>query len=136
MRQVSLARRQNRPRVLEVGDSFVLNVLGESLWYQVDLTLRVDPDNLRELNIDPNMDYCTIVTCTPYGINTHRLLVRGVRVDGPDAERLAESSIQSEAIRSNNIFLPILIVITPILFVLLIIQSVRFIWKYAIRKKT
>ena len=65
---------------LEEGDLFILSVLDRTLTYEVDQILTVDPYDMDALAIDPDEDYCTLVTCTPYGINTHRLLVRGHRV--------------------------------------------------------
>lgn len=64
---------------MEEGDVFVLNVLGRKLAYEVDQIKVVLPDEMSELEIIPGEDLCTLVTCTPYGINTHRLLVRGHR---------------------------------------------------------
>ncbi|MGM9537131.1 MAG: class C sortase [Candidatus Onthomonas sp.] len=64
---------------LEVGDQFYIEVLGETLAYKVDQISTVLPEDLSQLAIDPQEDYCTLLTCTPYGVNTHRLLVRGVR---------------------------------------------------------
>ena len=66
---------------LTEGDIFILKVLDQTLTYEVDQILTVDPYDLNALAIDPQQDYCTLVTCTPYGINTHRLLVRGHRVE-------------------------------------------------------
>lgn len=65
---------------LEEGDLFTLRVLDEVLSYEVDRILVVLPDETDALCIQPGQDYCTLVTCTPYGINSHRLLVRGHRV--------------------------------------------------------
>lgn len=65
---------------LEKGDIFIIHVLNKVLTYQVDQIKTVLPPEFDDLNIVPNQDYCTLVTCTPYGINTHRLLVRGHRV--------------------------------------------------------
>lgn len=62
------------------GDLFYLDVLGETLAYQVDNIQIVLPEKVESLNVDPQRDLVTLVTCTPYGINTHRLLVRGTRV--------------------------------------------------------
>ena len=62
------------------GDTFTLSVLNETYTYQVDQIRVVEPTDLRELTIRPDMDLCTLVTCTPYGVNSHRLLVRGHRV--------------------------------------------------------
>lgn len=66
---------------LKEGDLFILKVLDRTLTYEVDQILTVDPYDMEALEIDPQADYCTLVTCTPYGINTHRLLVRGHRVE-------------------------------------------------------
>lgn len=65
---------------MEVGDVFYIDVLGERLAYQVDQIKTVLPDQVDELRIIEGEDYVTLVTCTPYGINTHRLLVRGTRI--------------------------------------------------------
>ena len=66
---------------LVVGDDFMLCVLDETLTYEVDQIRIVLPDELNDLEIVEGKDYCTLVTCTPYGINSHRLLVRGHRVE-------------------------------------------------------
>jgi sortase A len=66
---------------MEIGDMFYLYVCGKTLAYQVDQILIVDPDDVEPLAITPGEDYVTLITCTPYGINTHRLLVRGTRTD-------------------------------------------------------
>lgn len=79
------------PLVAE-GDVFFIHVLGETLAYQVDQIVIVLPEDLSQINIVPGMDYCTLLTCTPYGINTHRLLVRGTRIDYQEAIELSESN--------------------------------------------
>ncbi|MBQ0037617.1 MAG: class C sortase [Clostridiales bacterium] len=66
---------------LREGDYFTLNILNETLTYEVDQIRIVKPENLTDLSIEEGKDYCTLVTCTPYGINTHRMLVRGHRVE-------------------------------------------------------
>lgn len=70
---------------LKEGDIFFLNVMGERLTYKVDQITVVLPDELNDLYVEAEKDYCTLVTCTPYGVNTHRLLVRGIRSDYLDA---------------------------------------------------
>ena len=67
--------------LMETGDHFFLNILGETLVYQVDQILTVLPYEVDELMVKEGEDLCTLVTCTPYGINSHRLLVRGRRVE-------------------------------------------------------
>lgn len=75
---------------LELGDQFYIHVLDTTLAYQVDQILTVDPDQLEQLVALPGEDYVTLVTCTPYGVNTQRLLVRGTRVPYvPEAETQA-----------------------------------------------
>ncbi|MCD8321763.1 MAG: class C sortase [Oscillospiraceae bacterium] len=64
---------------LEVGDTFTITVLDQVLTYEVDQISIVLPSEIENLYIEEGQDYCTLMTCTPYGINTHRLLVRGVR---------------------------------------------------------
>jgi sortase A len=68
-----------------LGDHFIMTILDETLTYEVDLILdMVEPDDMSSLVIDPNKDVVTLITCTPYGINSHRLLVRGVRVENAE----------------------------------------------------
>ena len=71
---------------LQDGDHFMLQVLGETLTYQVDQIRTVLPDELGDLQIEEGQDYCTLVTCTPYGVNTRRLLVRGHRVANDEGD--------------------------------------------------
>lgn len=66
---------------LEIGDIFTITTLNRTLTYEVDKILIVSPKDINSLKIDKNSDYVTLVTCTPYGINTHRLLVRGKRIE-------------------------------------------------------
>ena len=77
---------------MEEGDLFKMRVLDETLTYEVDQIRIVQPEDLSDLEIDEDKDLCTLVTCTPYGINSHRLLVRGHRV-----ENLKEDTIRVTA---------------------------------------
>ena len=72
---------------LVVGDTFLFRVLDETLTYEVDQILIVEPQEVSALTIREGEDLCTLVTCTPYGINTHRLLVRGHRVENAETAR-------------------------------------------------
>lgn len=84
-----------------VGDLFMIRVLDETLTYEVDQILTVLPDDSGALLIEEGRDYCTLVTCTPYGINTHRLLVRGHRVDNVELSnsiRVTADAVQIEPI--------------------------------------
>ena len=75
---------------MEEGDTFILNILGHKLAYEVDQIKVVLPEEMSDLEIQEGKDLCTLVTCTPYGINTHRLLVRGHRV------KYAETKVQEQ----------------------------------------
>jgi sortase A len=75
---------------LVVGDVFMLYTLNETLTYEVDQILIVEPEDLSALTIVPGEDYCTLVTCTPYGVNTQRLLVRGHRIENLSESALAQ----------------------------------------------
>ena len=86
---------------LEVTDVFYLNVLGEILAYQVEEINTVLPHDTSLLGITSGEDYCTLVTCTPYGVNTHRLLVRGTRIPYEEAEVLVEEVMQEEPPKSS-----------------------------------
>ena len=66
---------------LEPGDTFKINILDQVLTYQVDRIKVITPSEFEDLMISEGKDYCTLFTCTPYGINTHRLLVRGIRIE-------------------------------------------------------
>lgn len=107
----------NLDQIVE-GDTFVIRVLDEVLTYEVDRILIVEPDDVTALLIEPGRDLCTLVTCTPYGVNSHRLLVRGHRVETTQAEemiRLVSDGIQVEPL------LVAPIVALPMLLALLLI---------------
>ncbi len=73
---------------VEVGDIFTIRILDRTTTYQVDQILIVLPEDTENLNIVAGEDYCTLVTCTPYGINTHRMLVRGTRIENIEPDRV------------------------------------------------
>ena len=100
-----------------VGDLFMLRVLDEVLTYEVDQILIVEPSDTASLLIEEGKDYCTLVTCTPYGINTHRLLVRGHRVE--NVEESSVVRVTANAVRIEPLVVAP-IVACPILLVLLI----------------
>ena len=101
---------------LAVGDTFLLRVLDEVLTYEI-----VEPEQVDALGIVPGEDYCTLVTCTPYGINTHRLLVRGHRVENtPEAARM---HVTADATQFDPLLVaPVLAI--PVLLLLLMILLV------------
>lgn len=102
---------------MEEGDLFVIRVLDRVMTYMVDQILIVLPEEMDGLAIDPNEDYCTLVTCTPYGINSHRLLVRGTRTDNVEMEQIIK--VVSDATQIKPILVaPVLA--APMLLILLI----------------
>ena len=105
---------------LKEGDTFTIKILDRTLTYQVDQIRIVEPDDLSELSVVEGQDYVTLLTCTPYGINTHRLLVRGVRIDNADGP-----TFTSEAYELDSAMLTP-IVAAPLLLILLIILLVKY----------
>lgn len=101
---------------LQAGDKFLLQILDRTLTYEVDQIRIVLPQELQDLQIDPYQDYCTLITCTPYGVNTHRLLVRGHRVDNDNTDA---TRITADAMRFEPIIVAPLVA-APILLILLI----------------
>ena len=105
-----------------VGDVFYLRVLNETLTYEVDAIHIVEPYDLSFLSLQRGKDLCTLVTCTPYGINTHRLLVQGHRIETV-VEETVSVSVTSDAVRiPNRISIPAFGI--PALFVFLVIMLV------------
>ena len=108
---------------MELGDTFQIVVLDQVLTYQVDFVKIIEPTDVSDLQIIEGGDYCTLFTCTPYGINTHRLLVRGIRI-----ETIKEKPIiyvSNEAFRIE----PLLVtpaVAAPMLLILLIHLLVKY----------
>lgn len=98
------------------GDTFTITVLNQMITYEVDQIRIVEPGDISELAIVPGKDYCTLVTCTPYGINTHRLLIRGTRI----ANEAGELVVPAEAFRIPN-YITIPAIAVPLLFLTLII---------------
>ncbi len=81
---------------LKVGDTFRIHTLDRVLTYRIDQILVVEPSDLKALEIDPAQDYCTLVTCTPYGINSHRLMLRGVRTQNAAEPAAAVPATEEE----------------------------------------
>lgn len=74
---------------LEAGDLFYIHILDETLAYRVEEVLVVEPEDAEDLDAVPGKDLCTLITCTPYGVNSHRLLVQGARTELPSQEVMA-----------------------------------------------
>lgn len=108
---------------LKEGDTFLLRVLDETLTYEVDQIRIVLPNEMDELQIIPGKDLCTLVTCTPYGINTHRLLVRGHRIDNQaDAQSVR---VTADAMQIEPLLVAPMVAIPLLLLLLLLLLLPR-----------
>lgn len=105
---------------LELGDIFIINVLDQELTYQVDSINIVKPNDTTKLKIENSKDYITLMTCTPYGINTHRLLVRGVRI-----ENLIKTYVTNDASKIDNLIVALCITIVVVLLSMVIRKKKR-----------
>ena len=103
---------------LKVGDVFMLHVLNEILTYEIDQILIVEPQDTDPLLIEPGKDLCTMITCTPYGINSHRMLVRGHRIESQEEPK--DIRITADAVRIEPLMVAPIVAV-PILLVLLTI---------------
>ena len=101
---------------MQVGDTFTMTIFGKVLTYQVDQVKIVKPDQVSDLQIEEGKDYVTLLTCTPYGINTHRLLVRGHRIETIEHRTIY---VNSEAYLIDKLVVTPIVAL-PILFVLIV----------------
>lgn len=104
---------------MEIGDVFYIKVLHHTFAYEVDQILTVEPQDTKALAIEKGKDYVTLVTCTPYAINTHRLLVRGKRIPYKEAKK------KEEANAKKNIPIYIILLIGGIIAILFICAAIR-----------
>ena len=116
---------------LREGDIFVLRVLNETLTYEIDHIVIVEPDNIDYLEIEADKDYCTLLTCTPYGINSHRLLLRGYRIfpENDDGEQIYGSgnrNILRDDARRVGSALEYVIAAVPVVLVVLIYMFIKY----------
>lgn len=109
---------------LEIGDSFSIKVLNETMTYEIEKIQTVLPSEVEALAVAPNRDLCTLVTCTPYGINSHRLLITGVRVNTEIAPgEKTKLHVEADAVQIDPIYVapvmgaPILILIVIYLLI-------------------
>ena len=103
---------------LMVGDVFMIRVLNEVVTYEVDQILIVEPSNIEPLQIVDGKDYCTLITCTPYGINTHRLLVRGRRIE--NAAQAVLVNVTAEAVQIEPLLVCAVMAVPALILILLI----------------
>lgn len=115
---------------MKIGDQFFIKVLNQTMCYTVDQILTVLPDEMDALAITPGQDYVTLITCTPYGINSHRLLVRGVR-SAYNPEEIENTLLQNESfwerlpMQYRHMLLGAMIVVGVLLLRLIIIRILR-----------
>jgi len=115
----------NADRLVE-GDIFSLTILNEVLYYEIDDIVIVYPTDMERLSIDPEKDYCTVFTCTPYGINSHRLLLRGFRIFPEIGDITVRNSrvLRADAQRAHSVA-EYVIAALPILFIILIYKLIK-----------
>lgn len=106
---------------LREGDTFTLNIVGMELTYEIDQIRTVLPEETQDLQIVPGKDYCTLMTCTPYGINTHRLLVRGHRISNIQIESGAK--VVSEAVQINLLIVSVVLAVVPLLTLMVLVLT-------------
>ena len=110
------------------GDTFTVRVLKETLTYQVDQILVVLPYQLDALRIETGEDYCTLVTCTPYGVNSHRLLVRGHRIPTPTEEK-TPSNTTEKSLNNGRLLRMVVTLVFLLIAILLLSAFVRVLLK-------
>ena len=112
---------------LELGDKFYLHILGQTLEYQVCNIAVVEPQDQTLLTVEEGKDLVTLVTCTPYGINSHRLLVRGIRTGEGSTENVGEVYVKNEVTQIDTLTLvSVLVVIcATVVFVTLLLTGKR-----------
>ncbi len=113
---------------LKKGDVFYINVLNKRLAYKVDKIQTVLPNNTEPLKIVPNKDYVTLVTCTPYGVNSHRLFVRGTRIKLNEADKISDKTSPIETLWMKKYKQGLIIgamAIVVILILFFIIRTIR-----------
>lgn len=105
---------------LQIGDTFTLHVLNEKLTYQVEEIQRILPEDLEDMRIERGRELCTLITCTPYGVNTHRLLVRGSRTEpGPEPETWQDAPHKEEESRN---FMPYVLTVGVLMVIIVILM--------------
>ncbi len=110
---------------LKVGDIFTIRVLDEVITYMVDQILIVLPDEVEDLAIEQNRDLCTMVTCTPYGINSHRLLVRGSRVENQTQATAIRVTADAVQIETHLVAIAMAVPVLILLLIILLIPTRR-----------
>ena len=114
---------------LKKGDTFIIHILNKVLTYQVCKIDVVEPSDMKNLAIEDGKDYVTLVTCTPYAVNSHRLLIRGVRIENKKEENRKEDEPVSIQSKQFNLFDYAPVIVATILLSVFIFLVIRFIRK-------
>lgn len=120
---------------LEEGDSFYLYILDEVLAYEVDNIQVVEPHDTEALNVIEGKDYVTLITCTPYGVNSHRLLVRGQRVPYEEEQVVIQQQEEVHSVHTNYGIWIVLGLVTTIVFTMIMVVTIKVIQIRRRRKK-
>lgn len=117
---------------IKTGDCFIIRVLDETLTYEVCDIQTVEPSEVEALAIDPDKDLCTLVTCTPYGVNSHRLLVTGKRIENAVDPAQHKLHITADAVQVDTLY------VAPVLGapIMLVFLSIILLRAKAVRKKS
>lgn len=115
------------------GDVFIINVLDETLTYEVDQIRIVLPHELADLRSEKGKDLCTLMTCTPYGVNTHRLLVRGHRIE--NAKEALSTRVAADGIRIGPLIVSVSIIIPLLVVIVILVAAADFLRRGNKKKK-
>lgn len=107
---------------LVIGDTFYINVLGKRLAYKVDMIKVIEPTDVSDLTIEDDKDYVSLITCTPYGLNTHRLLVRGTATKIDSKTTVKNMSEVEHRLSKEDLYKALLIVIITVTGIVLLIK--------------
>lgn len=115
---------------MEIGDRFTITILNRTMTYEVDQIKVVLPTDTKDLQVVKGKDYCTLLTCTPYGINSHRLLVRGVRADDVGYVKKAGIFVNNEAFMIHPM------IVMPVIAIPLLIIALIFVFIHDKRSRS
>ena len=110
---------------MKVGDHFLLHVLDETLCYEVDKISVVKPEDTSALAVEDGQDLVTLLTCTPYGVNTHRLLIRGIRTEYVEPEEEAEETPIQQIAKVDPVKIMIIGLVAMVIMIIIVYIVIR-----------
>ena len=110
---------------MKVGDHFLLHVLDETLCYEVDKISVVKPEDTTALAVEDGQDLVTLLTCTPYGVNTHRLLIRGIRTEYVEPEEEAEETPIQQIAKVDPVKIMIIGLVAMVIMIIIVYIVIR-----------